>query len=175
MRDLITRENDEVIVARFGSEETFFYRSSSGGNRVNGFSFNIELLNLEGRVETLELVGVDNGGMVEIKMVKIDWVFDFVEDANYDKFCAKKRETFTNGAGTIEELHGKSVSDDGGVGIGVSTKKSPTTKRKWLDLGEAGGGPKNSGAVDGLSGFNGVDGDSDRGNGADGGEFFKGF
>ena len=122
--DFVAREDDEVGVARFGGNEGFFDVGGNFGDGVGIFGADVDLLDLEGVVDFVEIGGGDEQGRVEVNVVEVDWVVDFGESADDDKALAEESDGFADGLGGAKELGGEFGANDGGRGLGIFTEKN---------------------------------------------------
>ena len=83
---------------------------SSGFGFLIIFHSDIDLLNL--RIKALDLLNINNNGLVEIYTIKINGVLGFLESANDNKFVTREREGLANGFTGTKELKGKRMSNN---------------------------------------------------------------
>jgi hypothetical protein len=84
---------------------------SSGFGFLIVFHSDIDLLNLG--IKALDLLNINNNGLVEIYTIKINGVLGFLESANNNKFVTRERESLANGFTGTKELKGKRMSNNG--------------------------------------------------------------
>ena len=83
---------------------------SSGFGFLIVFHSDIDLLNLG--IKALDLLNINDNGLVEIYTIKINGVLGFLESANNNKFVTREREGLANGFTGAKELEGKRMSNN---------------------------------------------------------------
>ena len=83
---------------------------SSGLGFLIIFHGDIDLLNLG--IKALDLLNINDNGLIEIYTIKINRVLGFLESANNNKFVTREREGLANGFTGTKELEGKRMSNN---------------------------------------------------------------
>ena len=83
---------------------------SSGFGFLVIFHSDIDLLNLG--IKALDLLNINDNGLVEIYTIEINGVLGFLKSANNNKFVTRERESLANGFTGTKELKGKRMSDN---------------------------------------------------------------
>ena len=83
---------------------------SSGLGFLIVFHSDIDLLNLG--IKALDLLNINDNGLVEIYTIEINGVLGFLKSANNNKFVTGEREGLANGFTGTKELKGKRMSNN---------------------------------------------------------------
>ena len=83
---------------------------SSGLGFLIVFHSDIDLLNLG--IKALDLLNINDDGLIEIYPIKINGVLGFLESTNNNKFVTREREGLANGFTGTKELKGKRMSNN---------------------------------------------------------------
>ncbi len=103
--NLIAISDREVIVARFGLDKTRVDGFGGFGDSVGGGGLDVDLLDLKGIVKRLEVGGINDGGVVKIDIIKVNRIFEFIENTDDDKLLAKNSKGFPErNIGTAEQI-----------------------------------------------------------------------
>ena len=102
--------NGEITGGAFEVGKNFSNLMSSGLGFLIVFHGDIDLLNLG--IKVLDLLNINNNGLVEIYTIKINRVLGFLKSANDNKFVTRERESLANGFTGTKELKGKRMSNN---------------------------------------------------------------
>ena len=84
----------------------------------------------------MELLGINDGSLVEVDIIEVDGVFDLTQNADDNKFGAKNGESFADDISAIKQLQRERTADDSSVGRDGGIEEGASLERKWLNFGE---------------------------------------
>ncbi len=125
MGDFVAVEDGEVGVAGVDEAKGVFDVFGGFFERVGGLSADVDLLDLERIGGFFQFFGVDEKGIVEVKVVEVDGVVDFGEDADDEEFSSEESDGFSDWFGGSVERGGEVGADDGDGGFrGVGEERA---------------------------------------------------
>ena len=102
--------NGEITGGAFEVGKNFSNLMSSGFGFLIVFHSDIDLLNLG--IKALDLLNINDNGLVEIYAIEINGVLGFLKSANNNKFVTREGEGLANGLTGTKELKGKRMSNN---------------------------------------------------------------